>query len=202
MKVFYIRVSSIDQNTDRQRIGEKDSYHFVEDKCSGSIAFFDRPGGIDILNLIKKKAISSLAVLSIDRLGRDLKDILNTIDFFTKKQIPIHFVSQGLTTLDSEGNENNIAMLLISILGSVAQMERSQIRERQMEGIKIAKAKGNIFLGRKAGSIEDNLAFLSKPRNKLALDYLRKGYKLNEISKIVGVHVNTLTKIKKVGLSK
>jgi len=87
------------------------------------------------------------------------------------------------------------------ILASVAQLERSQIREKQLEGIKIAKIKGDVFMGRKPGTKEDTLSFLNKPKNKLALDYIKKGYPLNEISLIVGIHANTLTKIKKSGIN-
>jgi DNA invertase Pin-like site-specific DNA recombinase len=199
MKILYVRVSSIDQNTDRQRVNETEFNYIIEDRCSGSVPFFDRDGGKEIVKLINKKAIKSLSVVSIDRLGRNLKDILNTIEFFTVKRIPINFMSQGLTTLDSDGNENTVCTLMIGILASVAQMERAQIRERQLEGIKIAKAKGNVFMGRKVGTNEDTLRFLSKPKNKQALDYMKKGYSLTEISKIVGVHANTLTKIKKLG---
>lgn len=200
MKLLYVRVSSLDQNTDRQKVHESDYNHCVTDRCSGAISFFEREGGKEIIKLINKKAITSISVISIDRLGRNLKDILNTIEFFTAKRIPIHFISQGLTTLDNQGNENTVCTLMIGVLASVAQMERSQIRERQLDGIKIAKLKGNVFMGRKPGTKEDTLSFLSKPKNKLALDYIKKGYPLNEISKIVGIHANTLTKIKKLGL--
>jgi DNA invertase Pin-like site-specific DNA recombinase len=200
MKVLYVRVSSLDQNTDRQKINEHEYNYLIEDRCSGAIPFFTRQGGKDIEKLISKKAITSLSVISIDRLGRNLKDILNTIEFFTTKRIPIHFISQGLTTLDSQGNENSLCTLMIGILASVAQLERSQIRERQLDGIKIAKMKGDVFMGRKPGTKEDTLSFLNKPKNKLALDYIKKGYPLNEISKIVGIHANTLTKIRKLGL--
>jgi len=200
MKILYVRVSSVDQNTDRQRASDNEYDYVVEDRCSGAVSFFERQGGKDIQKLINKKAITSLSVVSIDRLGRNLIDILSTIRLFTEKRIPIHFISQGLTTLDAEGNENTVCSLIIGILAAVAQMERAQIRERQLEGIKIAKAKGNVFLGRKAGTNEDILKFLSKPKNKQALEYIKKGYTLNEISKIVGIHANTLTKIKKLGL--
>jgi DNA invertase Pin-like site-specific DNA recombinase len=198
MKVLYTRISSISQNMDRQLVNKSEFNYLIEDRCSGSIPFFER--GNDILKLVNKKAITSLHVISIDRLGRNLKDILHTIEFFTAKRIPIHFISQGLTTLDSQGNENTVCTLMIGILASVAQMERSQILERQMEGIKIAKLKGNVFMGRKPGTKEDTLSFLNKSKNKLALDYIKKGYPLNEISKIVGIHANTLTKIKKLGI--
>ena len=69
-----------------------------------------------------------------------------------------------------------------------------------MEGIKIAKLKG-VYKGRHEGSKEDILTFLSKEKNKKALDYLKKGYKAVEISKITGIHINTITKIKKYGLN-
>lgn len=198
MKILYVRVSSLDQNTSRQKVNESEYDYLIEDRCSGAIPFFER--GNDILKLVNKKAISSLHVISIDRLGRNLKDILNTIEFFTARRIPIHFISQGLTTLDSQGNENTVCTLMIGILASVAQMERSQIRERQLEGIKIARMKGDVFMGRKPGTKEDTLSFLNKPKNRQALDYIKKGYPLNEISKIVGIHANTLTKIRKLGL--
>ena len=64
-------------------------------------------------------------------------------------------------------------------------MERNQIRERQMEGIRIAKMKGK-FLGRQKGSKEDVLKFLSKDKNKKALELLKKGYKIVEVAKING----------------
>ncbi len=105
-------------------------------------------------------------------------------------------MAQGLSTLDNEGKENSISKLIISILGIVGEMERNQIKERQLEGIRIAKLKG-AYNGRKIGSKEDVLSFLSKEKNKKAVDYLKKGYKGVEVSKLTGVHINTITKIKK-----
>jgi DNA invertase Pin-like site-specific DNA recombinase len=90
---------------------------------------------------------------------------------------------------------------MISILGILGEMERNQIKERQMEGIKLAKLKG-VYKGREVGSKEDILTFLSKTNNKKALEYLKKGYKANEAAKLAGVHVNTVTKIKRVGIYK
>jgi DNA invertase Pin-like site-specific DNA recombinase len=173
----------------------------IEDKCSGAIPFFDRPGGKEILKYLDKGIISTLSVWTIDRLGRDLRDILDTIHFFNVKNVSIIFLSQGLRTIDENGRENPISKLMISILATVGEMERSQIKERQIEGIKIAKLKG-VYKGRKEGSKEDVLTFLDKPKNKKALEYIRKGYKLNEAAKLSGVHLNTMTKIRKLGLAK
>jgi DNA invertase Pin-like site-specific DNA recombinase len=197
MKVLYARVSTLEQKTDRQKVNEQDYQLVIEDKCSGAIPFFDRNGGQEILNLIEKGILKDLYVWQIDRLGRDLRDILNTIHFFNQKSICIHFVSQGLRTLQPGGQENPISKMIISILGVVGEMERSQIKERQLEGIKIAKLNG-VYMGRKSGTKEDTLHFLSKPKNKKALDYLNKGYKKNEVAKIVGINVNTITKISKL----
>jgi DNA invertase Pin-like site-specific DNA recombinase len=200
MKVLYCRVSSLDQKTDRQKVSEKDYKLVIEDKCSGAIPFFERPGGIEIMNLVDKGILKSLSALSIDRLGRDLRDIINTIHFFNEREIAINFISQGLTTLDENGKENPISKMIISILGIVGEMERSQIRERQHQGIKLAKLRG-VYKGRSEGSREDVLKFLSKDKNKKALEYLKKGYKGIEAATLSGIHINTVTKIKKLGLN-
>jgi len=82
MKVLYCRVSSLDQKTDRQRVDEKSFKLVIEDKCSGAVPFFDREGGKQIKKLIDQRVKFSLSVLSIDRLGRNLRDIINTIHFY------------------------------------------------------------------------------------------------------------------------
>jgi len=199
MKVLYCRVSSIEQNTDRQKVTGSDFQYIIEDKCSGAVPFFERPGGIEIKTLTHKGLLTSLTALYIDRLGRNLQDILATIQFFTERKIPVHFLSPALSTLDKNGKEDACATLIISLMGVIGQMERSQIRERQLEGIKLAKLKG-VYKGRAEGSREDVLAFLSKEKNKRVLEYLKKGYKANEAAKLAGVHINTVTKIKKLGL--
>ena len=199
IKVLYCRVSTIEQKTDRQRVDAKSYDLVVEDKCSGSIPFFEREGGKEIKKMIDKGINISLAVLSIDRLGRDLRDIINTIHFFTENKIAIHFISQGLLTLDDAGKENAISKMMISILGIVGEMEKVQIKERQFEGIKIAKLKGT-YKGRVIGSKEDTLQFLGKNKNQKALQYLKQGFKGVEVAKLTGVHINTITKIKKLGI--
>ncbi len=197
MNVLYCRVSTLDQKTDRQRVNDADYKLIVEDKCSGAIPFFERPGGIEIKKLVDNNILTSLSVWQIDRLGRNLRDIINTIHYFAEKKITIYFVSQGLRTLDEQGKENPISKLIISILGIVGEMERSQIKERQLEGIRIAKLKGT-YTGRKTGSKESLITFLSKEKNKKAYDYLRKGYKVGEVAKITDLHINTVSKIKKL----
>ncbi len=73
---------------------------------------------------------------------------------------------------------------MISILATVSEMEKSQIRERQLKGIKIAKLKG-VYNGRQKGTIEGVHAFLDKPKNRK----VKKGFKLSEAAKLAGVHI-------------
>ena len=101
MKVLYCWISSVEQKTARQRVNEKDYKVVIEDKCSGAIPFFERPGGMEIKKYVDEGILTALAVWQIDRLGRDLRDIINTIHYFNERKITITFISQGLTTLDS-----------------------------------------------------------------------------------------------------
>jgi DNA invertase Pin-like site-specific DNA recombinase len=195
-RVKYVRVSSLDQKTDRQTVDAKSYDLVIEDKCSGSIPFFEREGGKKIKLLVEKGCNMELDVHAIDRIGRDLLDILNTILFFNSHKIAIYFVSQGLATLNDKGEENAVAKMVISILGVVAEMEKKNINERTREGIEIAKALGK-YKGRNQGTKEDVHYFLSKPKNKKVLDYIKKGFKNSEISKITGLSVNTIVKVRK-----
>ena len=197
MNLLYTRISTIEQKNDRQIQNAKDFDYLIEDKCSGATPFFDREGGKQIEKLVSKNKVTNISVHQIDRLGRNLLDILNTIAFFNKKGICIHFIQQGIKTLNDDGTENPISKMIISILGVVAEMERNLIKERQAEGVAIAKANG-IYKGRSKGTTLSTLDFLNKPKVKKAIEYLNNGLKGVEVQKLVGLHPNTITKIKKL----
>lgn len=197
MNILYTRVSSIEQKSERQLLNSKDFDLVIEDKCSGATPFFERDGGKKIEKLITTKKATKISVHQIDRLGRNLLDILNTISFFNEKGICVDFVQQGIKTLNDDGTENPISKMIISILGVVAEMERNLIKERQFEGIAIAKASG-VYKGRKKNTTESNLDFLKKPKVKKAIEYLNNGMKGVEVQKLVSLHPNTITKIKKI----
>ena len=120
ISVLYVRISSLDGKTDRQRVNEEEFDRVIEDKCSGSIPIFEREGGRQLKKWIDEGVISSISIWQIDRSGRDLRDILNFIHYTTQRKIPIHFISQGLRTIDENGEENPISKMVISILGVVA----------------------------------------------------------------------------------
>lgn len=197
MNLLYTRVSTIEQKNDRQVSNSKVYDLVIEDRCSGATPFFEREGGKKIQKVIARNRVVKITVHQIDRLGRNVVDILNTIAYFNQKGICIDFIQQGIKTLNDDGSENPISKMIISILGVVAEMERNLIKERQAEGVAIAKAKG-VYKGRVKGTKESDLDFLNKPRNKKALEYLENGLKAVEVQKLVGLHPNTITKIKKI----
>lgn len=197
MIAFYSRVSTLEQKTDRQLVSSTEGMKVFEDKCSGSIPFQDRPAGRMVVDTMMSGDLEELVVHSLDRLGRDLLDILKTIELFTEHTVPIFIKKEGLRTLDDDGRQNPTSRLVISVLGVVAEMERAQIRERQLEGIALAKARG-AYVGRKPGSVEGRAKFLAKPRIRQIADYLQRGYKGVEIRKIVGCSPNTVSKVRRL----
>lgn len=201
LNILYVRISSFDQNPDRQRVQEDKFDKVIEDRISGAVALFERPGGKELFKLISLDLVGSVSFWQIDRCGRDLKGIVDFLHFMVQRKIPVHFIEQGLSTLNTDGTENPISKMCIAMMSVISEMNRNMIKSAQREGIELAKLKGNVFLGRKLGSSEDVLDFLSKSKNKTALGYLKKGYRNSEVSKIVGLHPNTITKIKKLGLT-
>ena len=123
ISVLYVRISSIDGKTERQRVNEKEFDRVIEDKCSGTIPIFEREGGRQLKKWIDEGVISSISFWQIDRSGRDLRGILNFIHYTTERKIPIHFISQGLKTIDDNGEENPISKMVISILGVLEIMK-------------------------------------------------------------------------------
>ena len=155
----YIRVSTREQNEDRQLIAMKDfgvpSENIFIDKQSGKD--FNRPAYIDLIE--KLKPTDTLVVKSIDRLGRNFYEILEQWRLITvEKQASIVILDMPL--LDTRNQQGDLTSQLIStlvlqILSYVAQIERDFIHQRQAEGIAAAKAKG-IRFGRPTKDKPDN----------------------------------------------
>ena len=197
MRVHYVRISSIGQNMDRQFQSVSSDILTITDTCSGSIPFFSRPGGGKIKSLMDEGQITQLTVHSIDRICRNLKDFVFVVDYFRHKKINIHFLSQGLNTIDPSGSSNPMTNALLNLIAIFSEVERSIIAERRNEGIALRKA-ANQYLGRKPGTSEDKLKFLSKEKNQKIIHYLKKGgYKIVEISKLTGASTNTIKKVKR-----
>lgn len=139
-QIGYVRVSSVDQNTDRQLDGLKLDKIF-EDKLSG--ANTDRPQLQACLEYVREG--DTLHCHSIDRLARNLGDLLALVKQLTAKGVCVRFHKESLAF--GCGEDNAMNTLMLSLLGAVAAFERSLIRERQAEGIAKARQAGK-HLGR------------------------------------------------------
>ena len=150
--VGYVRVSSTDQNLARQleSIGPVD--RIFEDKVSGG-ARAGRPGLSDCLAYIRDG--DTVRIASMDRLARSLTDLQQLVDEIVAKGAEVHFVKENQTY--SAHNSNSMGRLLLQILGAFAELKRNLIRERQTEGIRIAKAAGK-YRGRARASGPGQLA--------------------------------------------
>ena len=190
--VKYIRVSTPEQNTTRQ----KDGLISIVDICSGSVPFEKRKGGAELMRKVQSGFVGSVSVQSIDRLGRNTLDILTTIKWFTKQGVNIISQKEGLQTLLKDGTENPTAKLMIGILGTLAEFELSRIRERQAEGIAKAKARGVYKTNGGNRSVETKTTFLSKKKNALCLKELKRGNSIRRSALLSGVSVITARKVK------
>ncbi len=116
MKVFYSRVSSIDQNEERQ-IQNIDGFDYVlTDKCSGLIPLWERPQGSQIRKLIDNNQLTHLEIHSIDRLGRSTLDVLHVWKELTDMGITVVCRNPSLRNLQDDGKVDMFSELMISIL--------------------------------------------------------------------------------------
>lgn len=157
---YYARVSSKEQNLDRQIAAFKalgaDDRDIITDKESGKD--FNRTGYTALKNAMLRKG-DTLVIKSLDRLSRNKSDIKNELQFFKDNGIRLKVIDLPTTMMDlPTGQEwvfemvNNI---LIEVLGTIAEQERATIRKRQAEGIEAAKQNGK-KLGRPALEFPDN----------------------------------------------
>ena len=155
--VGYRRVSSIDQSLERQDLGEVEKV--FEEKLSGASAS-DRPALQDLIGWVREGDL--VVVHSIDRLARNLQDLLSIVSQLNGKGVSIQFIKDNLT-FPPEGTDG-ASKLYLSILGAVAEFERSIIKQRQREGIQKAKAKG-VYKGRKPTIDKDRILALRDEGN-------------------------------------
>jgi DNA invertase Pin-like site-specific DNA recombinase len=141
--VGYIRVSTEAQNTARQEeaLADLNLDKTFTDKASGKDT--DRPQLTAALAHLREG--DTFIIYSMDRLSRSLNDLITTVKSLTARGIRVQFIKEALTFT---GDNNPMANLMLGIMGSLAEWERSVIRERQLQGIAIAKAKG-AYKGRK-----------------------------------------------------
>ncbi len=150
-QVGYIRVSSVDQSTARQLEGVALDRTFT-DKASGKDV--RRPELEAMVDFVRDG--DTVVVHSMDRLARNLDDLRGIVRKLTAKGIEVHFVKEQLSFT---GEDSAMGTLLLSVMGAFAEFERSLIRERQREGIELARRRG-AYRGRRRSLSQDQVAEL------------------------------------------
>ncbi|MDR0571666.1 MAG: recombinase family protein [Rickettsiales bacterium] len=153
-RVGYVRCSSVDQNTERQLAGVELDKVF-EDKLSGKDT--NRPQLQAMLDFVREGDI--ILVHSLDRLARNLGDLKKIVDDLVSRGVTIQFMKENLTFTSDK--KNPMSELLLNVMGAFAQFERDLIKERQREGIAIAKIKG-AYKGRKKALNKEQVAELKR----------------------------------------
>jgi DNA invertase Pin-like site-specific DNA recombinase len=194
MKARYARISSQSQKLDRQTVKKSEDEILFQDVVSGSVAFADRKSAKDLIAQIENGTINFVSVSSVDRLGRNLQNIINTLIYFNSKGVTLRVDNLGLESM-TLGKVNPTFNLIISVMANVAEMERETLLERQREGIAVAKAKG-IYTGRVKGSVETDAEVLAKYRD--VAKFLKMGKPLRDVKSRCGVSLGTVQKVKQV----
>lgn len=194
-KVKYIRTSTVEQNNERQKVNGEKYDHLYIDKCSGSIRLKERPNGKRLLNKVKSGKIKEIHVSSIDRLGRNILDILQVLEVLNNFKVNLFVENIGMNSLIASDKPNPTFKMIVSVLGNVAEMERENMLERQKQGIAIAKAKG-VYKGRVAGTKMSDEQFIEK-YPKLIRE-LKAGESLRRAAALAGCSLGTAQKARRI----
>lgn len=193
-KIGYARVSSKEQNLDRQlkQLKEYGCKEIFEEKVSGK-NIDDREELKKMLTFIRKN--DEVVVVSLDRLGRnmnDLDEILNTIN--KKKATFTAFDLPSMRGIEDDDLRRLINNLMLEMFKYISQNERKRIKERQRQGIEIAKTKG-IYKGSKPKYRADTPNKKDKLIYETVIDMLEKDKRVSEIVKKTGISKNTVKAI-------
>ena len=113
----------------------------------------------------------------------------------TTNGINVKSLKEGFETLTDDRKENPMAKIVISVMGSIAEMERNRIKERTAEGIKLPKVQGK-FRGRKLGSVQSTSRLLE--RHPVIVKKLNRGLTVREVAEITEKSTTTVMKVRKV----
>ena len=152
-RIGYVRVSSFDQNPERQLEAVQVDRVFT-DKASGKDI---RRPQLDMLLAFVRDG-DTMVVHSMDRLARNLDDLRRLVQGLTQRGVRIEFLKEHLTFT---GEDSPMANLMLSVMGAFAEFERALIRERQREGIALAKQRG-AYRGRKKALAPERVAELCR----------------------------------------
>ena len=195
---YYMRTSHYLQNVATQIDKIEEGWKIYEDSgISGRIPFNERKSALKLLNDIKDGKIKEVRVLRIDRLGRSVSDIIQTINNIHSFGVPITSISEGITTLDDKGNQTPTTGLLINVLSSLSEFFYHQNREKTLFGIELAKKQGK-YKGRITESREEISKYLNKPKIRKMTEMIKQGNSIRSICRVLECSPNSVYKLKKV----
>ena len=199
--IIYSRVSSLSQDYERQLINlknvaqEKGWYvkRTFQEKISGTVRSGSRTEFKSLMDYIDKTPVQVIMVSEISRLGRRVVDVLNFVELLHEKGIALYIQQFNMLTMDN-GKENPIAKMLLQMLSIGAEMENSQRKIRQYEGIQLARMKG-VYNGRVNGA-KSNPSILINKYQDISDLVDKSDLSVRRIARITGHSVNTVRKIK------
>jgi DNA invertase Pin-like site-specific DNA recombinase len=174
-RIGYIRVSTLDQNTERQLDGIELDKTFT-DKASGKDT--KRPQLELMLSFVRSG--DTVIVHSMDRLARNLDDLRRIVQTLTGKGVHIEFIKEHLTFT---GEDSPMAKLMLSVMGAIHEFDRALIKERQREGIALAKKRG-AFKGRRKSLSQAEVAELRQQ--------IEAGARTAQVARELGISRQTL----------
>ena len=166
MRVGYRRVSSTDQNLDRQELGDVEKV--FEEKISGKDR--NRTALSELIQFIREGDV--VVIYSIDRLARDLRDLQSIIQELNDKGATVEFLTEHLTF---SGADDPFSKLQLQMMGAFAEFERNIIKKRQAEGIAKAKLRG-VYKGRQK-KIDDGRI----------IELTAMGHSQNQVAELMGI---------------
>lgn len=180
MRIGYVRVSSLDQNPDRQieELKAQQAEKIFMDKVSGKNT--DRPELQRMLSFIREG--DTLIVHSLDRLARNLADLLTMVQDLTCRGVSVIFLNERLS-FEAGADASPTSKLMLSMIGAFAEFERSMIRRRQAEGIALAKERG-VYKGRPRSISDETLETVNA--------LVEQGVPLATAAKKVGISRSTV----------
>ena len=195
--ILYMRVSDPDQNLARQE-KELRTYakktganeiQVISEKISGVIPIEERK----LLQVLSMPDIERLVVEDVDRLGRDAAEVLTMVKELTARQITLTVTRYGIDTILPNGEENPVAKMIFSIMSTLFEQERKNIKRKQRQGIEIAKLQGK-YRGRKLGShLKSEDLIIKYPK---VVKELKAGTSIRRTAKLCDVSPTTVQKIK------
>ena len=199
--IIWSRVSSETQDNNRQIVNLKKVANeqgwivkkVFEEKVSGTVKSTERKEFIRILEYLNENEIKIVLISEISRIGRRVVDILNVVDTFHQRGIALFIQQFNMISLQ-EGKENSMVMLLLQMMSIGAEMENNLRKERQREGIQIAKLQKK-YIGRRSGAKANKENSLRKYSN--IVDLLEKSdLSIRRIADISNRSINTVRKVK------